>query len=226
MRKFVAAIAAIVLVMGVAGSAMANGLGNDNPAGNTTITNNNTANGGQGGAGGSATSHNTNTNVNSNTNVNTNVNTQGQQQGQAQGQKQNQRQFQGQGQGQSQDASNQGVSQTTKFEAPMIPAAIGAPGLAAVGSYGCLGSFSIGLAGPMAGATFGKTVVDKGCEHARDAVVLWSFGFRQAAVELLGMNEDTRAALVRAGVLAPLAKSKDAEPTAVVVGPSDKVETP
>jgi hypothetical protein len=158
-------------------------------ADNIHIGNTTTNQGGQGGAGGSAAAAASA----SSTNVNTNINTQGQQQGQGQGQQQGQ--IQGQGQGQKQEANNDGNRQDVKFEAPLIPGFAAAPGLTSVGTYACLGSLSFGLSGPMAGASFGITKVDKGCEHARDAVILMGWGYPTAALILLSQNEDTAAAL-------------------------------
>ena len=118
------------------------------------------------------------TTVNANTNTNVNANTQGQQQGQVQGQ------------GQHQSANNSGNSQSVKVESSMIPGVAVAPGLAAGGSQVCLGSFSVGLSGPMAGVAFGKTVVDKGCEDRQNAILLYNMGYKAEALELLkGGNE-------------------------------------
>ena len=152
--------------------------------GNTT---NNTTNnqGGQGGAGGVGIGGNASANS---TNVNVNSNTQGQSQNQ--GQHQGQSQVGVNVQGQKQDASNQGVSQSVKFESSMIPGVAVAPGLAAGGSQVCLGSFSVGLSGPMAGVAFGKTVVDKGCEDRQNAILLYNMGYRAEALELIKAGND------------------------------------
>lgn len=121
----------------------------------------------------------------------TNVNSQGQQQGQSQ--------YQGQGQGQYQGQNNKQTispSQDVKIKAePLIPGSAPSPGLTSVGTYACLGSISFGLSGPLAGASFGITKVDKGCEHARDAVILMQWGYKEAALKLLTMNEDTALAV-------------------------------
>lgn len=122
---------------------------------------------------------------------------QGQSQGQHQGQAQGQEQGQGQLQGQKQNANNDGNHQSVKFESSLIPGVAVAPGLSSVGTYACLGSVSFGLSGPMAGASFGITKVDKGCEHARDAVIVMGWGYPVAAMILLSKNSDTADALMR-----------------------------
>ena len=52
-------------------------------------------------------------------------------------------------------------------------------------SMGCLGWFSGGLSGPMAGLAFGKTVIDKGCEDRQHAILLFNMGYKAEALELL-----------------------------------------
>lgn len=150
----------------------------------------------------------------------TNVNSQGQQQGQSQ--------YQGQGQGQYQGQNNKQTispSQDVKIKAePLIPGSAPSPGLTSVGTYACLGSISFGLSGPLAGASFGITKVDKGCEHARDAVILMQWGYKEAALKLLTMNEDTALAVngpatVKTSAVAPAG----AVPLAQVTG-QDKAE--
>lgn len=127
----------------------------------------------------------TNTQLNNQTSINTN--TQGQQQGQGQ--------YQGQGQGQSYEGQ-QSTSvnfEGTKFDRYAPPVA--APGLTAAGTGVCLGSVSIGLSGPMAGASFGITKVDKGCEQRSAAALLYQMGYKDAAVRLLMKNDDVREAM-------------------------------
>ena len=150
---------------------------------------------------------NTQTTVNTNTNVNTNVQSQGQQQGQAQ------QQGQIQGQGQKQQANNEGNHQSTKIEAQMPVGIAIAPGLTAAGTGVCLGSVSIGLSGPFAGASFGITKVDKGCEQRSSAALLYQMGYKDAAVRLLMKNDDVREALgtdapKTAAVIAPVSVSR------------------
>lgn len=183
MKAVITAVLALVLL---AGPAFADSV---HIGGTTNITNQG-GQGGAGGAGGSAASAASASSVN--TNVNTNVNTQGQQQGQHQGQIQGQQQ--GQGQGQKQEANNAGNSQHIKVESSLIPGVAVAPGLAAGGSQVCLGSFSVGLSGPMAGIAFGKTVLDKGCEDRQNAILLYNMGYKAEALELLkGGNERVKA---------------------------------
>ena len=133
-------------------------------------------------------------------NLNVMSNEQGQYQGQLQGQQQDQAQRQHQGQGQSQDATanNAGNSQSihvegTQFNRYAPP--VYAPGLTSAGTGVCLGSVSIGLSGPMAGASFGITKVDKGCELRSNAALLYQFGYRDAAIRLLMKNDDVRDAM-------------------------------
>lgn len=199
------AVAAVVAVMFVGVPAWADSV----HIGGDTVNNF----GGQGGAGGaggaggnasagasaSASSHSTNVNTNLNSNVNTNV------QGQQQGQHQSQGQVQGQGQGQKQSADNKGVSQSVKFESPMIPGVAVAPGLAAGGSQVCLGSFSVGLSGPMAGVAFGKTVQDKGCEKRQLFILLHNIGDPRAKAVLDALYEDAMGAEKKAEPVAAAA---------------------
>jgi hypothetical protein len=203
-----------VFILGVAGSAYATpqcpGVGND--CSQDTIN--------QGGSAAAAASA-TSTNLNTNLNTNTNINTQGQQQGQAQGQHQGQ--AQGQEQGQKQQANNEGNHQSVKFESPVqdrMPGLAVAPGLTAAGTGVCLGSVSIGLSGPMAGASFGITKVDKGCEQRSSAALLYQMGYKDAAVRLLMKNEDVREAL---GADAP--RTAQAAPVDTTV-PDLKLKTP
>lgn len=76
-----------------------------------------------------------------------------------------------------------------------IPGLAVAPGLAAAGTGVCLGSFSVGLSGPMAGVAFGKTVVDKGCERRSNSVILYQRGHVQAAEYLLKLDPEVKDAL-------------------------------
>jgi hypothetical protein len=171
---------AMVMVALMAGAAFADSV----HIGNTT---NNTTNnqGGQGGNASASASATGGTHVQTNTQLNTQVNTQGQ--------SQNQGQQQGQAQGQKQQANNEGNKQSVNVDAPMIPGVAVAPGLTSGGTQVCLGSFSVGLSGPMAGVAFGKTVVDKGCEDRQNAILLFNMGYKAEALELLkGGNERVR----------------------------------
>lgn len=201
-------------VLGLASSAFAQpqcpGVGNDCSQSTTN----------QGGAGGNAaaaatggnasasatggTHIQTNTQLNNQTSINTN--TQGQQQGQGQGQ------YQGQSY-QGEQTTNVKVEGTT-FDRYAPP--VGAPALTSAGTGVCLGSVSIGLSGPMAGASFGITKVDKGCEQRSSAALLYQFGYKAAAVRLLMKNDDVREAM---GTDAPAA----AKTAAVVLPVSEPV---
>lgn len=192
MKAVLTAVLALVLM---AGPAFADSV---HIGGTTNITN-------QGGQGGNASAAASASSVN--TNVNTNVNTQGQHQGQSQGQQQGQ--IQGQGQGQHQSANNSGNSQSVNVESSLIPGVAVAPGLTAGGSQVCLGSFSIGLSGPMAGIAFGKTVLDKGCEDRQNAILLFNMGYKAEALELLkGGNERVAALFPAAKKTASLPNTK------------------
>ena len=148
---------------------------------------------------------------------------QGQQQGQQQGQAQGQSQVGVNVQGQKQEASNSGNQQNVKFESSMIPGIAVAPGLAAGGSQVCLGSFSVGLSGPMAGIAFGKTVKDEGCEDRQNAILLYNMGYKAEALNLLkGGNERVRAVFgtdapkaAAVGVPAPVASVEPSIPQAM-----------
>lgn len=183
--------------------------------GTTTITNTNTATGGAGGAGGaggsasvSNTFNPTNVNAQSQSLSNSihNSNTQGQTQGQAQRQRQSQGQTQGQGQNNDQTiAPYQGQDVTFKdVVQDRIAPTVVAPSLTAAGTGVCLGSVSIGLSGPMAGASFGITKVDKGCEQRSGAALLYNMGYAQAALRVL-MGESVKDALAAEGQL-PVSK--------------------
>ena len=166
-------------------------------------------------AGASSSSSSGVVNHNSNTNYNTNVgiNTQGQsqRQGQAQGQ------LQGQAQNNQQQIS---PSQSTKIQvdAPLVPGVAVAPGLTSGGTQVCLGSFSVGLSGPMAGVAFGKTVIDKGCERRQNAVLLFNMGYQKEALELLKGDESVAALFA-----APKPVASVKAPTVAVTVPAPTV---
>ena len=81
----------------------------------------------------------------------------------------------------------------TRFDRYAPP--VSAPALTAAGTGVCLGSVSIGLSGPMAGASFGITKVDKGCERRSGAALLYQMGFRDAAIRLLSNDSEIKEAL-------------------------------
>lgn len=92
--------------------------------------------------------------------------------------------------GQSQSVNVEG----THFDRYAPPVA--APGLTSAGTGVCLGSVSIGLSGPMAGASFGITKVDKGCERRSGAALLYQMGYRDAAIRLLMLDPEVHDAIV------------------------------
>jgi hypothetical protein len=161
-------------------------------------------------------------------NTNTSTNVQSQSQGiessisnrnsNKQSQGQGQGQYQGQGQGQGQN-NNQTIApyqgQDVRIETPHQAPTVIAPGLTAAGTGVCLGSVSIGLSGPMAGASFGITKVDQGCELRSNAALLYQMGYKDAAVRLLMKNDDVKNAL---GAEAPVAAK-----TAITV-PQEQVQ--
>ena len=207
-------VAVFSAVLFIAAPAFADSSHDPSATATATATNTNTISntatggaGGAGGAGGSATiqsgavqNHNTftPTNVNVNAPEFNNSNKQSQSQGQEQSQSQRQRQNQNNNQ-------NIAPSQSVEFKDVVqdrIPATVVAPGLTAAGTGVCLGSVSIGISGPMAGASFGITKVDQGCELRSNAALLYQMGYKDAAVRLLMKNDDVKNAL---GVEAPVA---------------------
>lgn len=158
----------------------------------------------------------TNTQLNNQTSINTN--TQGQQQGQGQ--------YQGQGQGQSYEGQQHtNVNfEGTRFDRYAPPVA--APGLTSGGIGICLGSFSVGLTGPMAGVAFGKTTQDEGCARARDSMILHNMGHKGASLRVLA-GESIKDAMIAEGILpAPKqAASKAPAPVEPVTVPSAAIFT-
>ncbi|MGU3336877.1 hypothetical protein ACLBXJ_02570 [Methylobacterium mesophilicum] len=75
-----------------------------------------------------------------------------------------------------------------------------APGLAAAGIESCLGSASVGGAGPGFGVTIGGTLTDKGCNLRLYARTLYSLGHRTAATQILCNDPDVALALAVEGV--------------------------
>lgn len=186
-----------------------NGQGNPNsPCQGTT---NNGGAGGQGGAGGTGIG----------VGIGVGVAKANQHQSQAQGQAQQQGQAQGQGQSQSYEGSSSASISVsgTSFERYAPP--VGAPALTSAGTGVCLGSVSIGLSGPMAGASFGITKVDRGCERRSGAALLYQMGYKDAAIRLLSNDDEIREAL---GIAAP-AKAARTETPAVVQPASLQVQS-
>lgn len=75
-----------------------------------------------------------------------------------------------------------------------------APGLAAAGIESCLGSASVGGAGPGFGITIGSTTTDKGCNLRLYARTLYSLGHTVAATQILCNDPEVAAALAVEGV--------------------------
>lgn len=196
-KKLIAVMLGIAVLSGASIASATNGLV-DNSV-NASAAAAASAMGGTGIGGGASV---TNVNAPTNTNTNVGVNTQGQQQGQ--GQKQSQKQGQLQGQGQAQN-NNQSIapSQSVNIEGTsfdrMAPTVV-APSLTAAGTGVCLGSVSFGLSGPMAGASFGITKVDKGCEQRSGAALLYNMGYQKAALRVLA-GESIQDALAAEGQL-------------------------
>lgn len=164
-----------------------NGQGNPNsPCEGGTVNN--------GGAGGSATATATAAAAASASSVSI----QGQKQGQGQGQEQGQSQsYQGE----------QNVKVETRTDFTRYAPPVSAPALTSAGTGVCLGSVSIGLSGPMAGASFGITKVDKGCERRSASALLFQYGYKDAALRLLMKDDEVREAV---GGDAPAAVKKAA----------------
>jgi hypothetical protein len=134
-------------------------------------------------------------------------------QGQSQSNRQRQNQSQGQNQGQLQN-NDQTISpsQSVNFEGTNFDRyapSIAAPALTSGGIGICLGSFSVGLTGPMAGIAFGKTTQDDGCARARDAMILHNMGHKGAAMRVLS-GESMKDALQSEGLLPKSAKKIEA----------------
>lgn len=99
---------------------------------------------------------------------------------------------------------------------------VAAPALTAAGTGVCLGSVSIGLSGPMAGASFGITKVDKGCERRSGAALLYQMGYKDAAIRLLSNDPEIKEAL--SGPVAPV-KAAEAHQAAALTIPAAMAAT-
>jgi hypothetical protein len=75
-----------------------------------------------------------------------------------------------------------------------------APGLAAAGIESCLGSASVGGAGPGFGVTIGGTTTDKGCNLRLYSRTLYGLGHKVAATQILCNDPDVAVALAAEGV--------------------------
>ena len=78
--------------------------------------------------------------------------------------------------------------------------AITAPSLAAAGIETCLGSNSVGGAGPGFGVTIAGTTTDRGCNPRLYSRTLYSMGHKLAATQILCNDPDVAAALALEGV--------------------------
>jgi hypothetical protein len=78
--------------------------------------------------------------------------------------------------------------------------AVVAPSLAAAGTESCLGSTSVGGAGPGFGVTIAGTMTDKGCNLRLLSRTLYNLGHRVAATQILCNDPDAALALRAEGV--------------------------
>lgn len=74
------------------------------------------------------------------------------------------------------------------------------PGLAAAGIESCLGSTSVGGAGPGFGITIGGTMVDRGCNLRLFSRTLDALGHRVAATQILCNDPEVAQALMAEGI--------------------------
>lgn len=93
-------------------------------------------------------------------------------------------------------ASNSSVTFNGKRNTP----AVLAPGLTAAGIETCLGSNSVGGAGPGFGVTIAGTITDRGCNLRLYSRTLYSMGHKLAATQILCNDPDVAAALALEGV--------------------------
>ena len=93
-------------------------------------------------------------------------------------------------------ASNSSVTFNGKRNTP----AVLAPGLTAAGIETCLGSNSVGGAGPGFGVTIAGTTTDRGCNLRLYTRTLYSMGHKLAATQILCNDPDVAAALALEGV--------------------------
>jgi hypothetical protein len=93
-------------------------------------------------------------------------------------------------------ASNSSVTFNGKRNTP----AVLAPGLTAAGIETCLGSNSVGGAGPGFGVTIAGTTTDRGCNLRLYSRTLYSMGHKLAATQILCNDPDVAAALALEGV--------------------------
>ena len=94
-----------------------------------------------------------------------------------------------------------------------------APGLAAAGIESCLGSASVGGAGPGFGVTIGGTLTDKGCNLRLYARTLYSLGHQVAATQILCNDPDVALALAVEGVRCLSGPGAEAQQAVGFTGP-------
>jgi hypothetical protein len=197
----------LIAVLAVVGILAGNAWADSVHIGGTTNITNQGGQGGQGGKGGDGGNAYSSAHSSANS-LNVNVNKQEQSMGQGQGQDQSQRQRQ--------SADNKGNNQSVNVDSSLIPGVAVAPGLAAGGSQICLGSFSIGVSGPMAGLAFGKTVQDKGCEKRQLFILLHNTKDPRAAAVLdslyrEAMGEEVKQASLEPGGVSAIAPAQDVQ---------------
>lgn len=92
-----------------------------------------------------------------------------------------------------------------------------APGLAAAGIESCLGSNSVGGAGPGFGVTIAGTTQDRDCNLRLYSRTLYSMGHKLAATQLLCKDPDVAAALALEGVRCLIGPAAEAEARAAAL---------
>lgn len=106
----------------------------------------------------------------------------------------------GNGNGSNNTVSGGTSSSALNFRGRQQAPAIVAPGLAAAGIESCLGSTSVGGAGPGFGVTIGSTTTDRGCNLRLYSRTLYALGHRVAATQILCNDPDVAQALLAEGV--------------------------
>ena len=96
--------------------------------------------------------------------------------------------------------TSSGGSSAVNFRSRRNTPSVVAPGLAAAGIESCLGSASIGGAGPGFGLTIAGTTTDKGCNLRLYSRTLYSLGYRGAATQILCNDPQVAEALSVQGV--------------------------
>lgn len=97
--------------------------------------------------------------------------------------------------GQSVNFTDPLVSTKTATQAPTVVA----PSLAPAGIESCNASIALGASGPGGGAAIGLPWQDGPCNKRLDARALWNTGHRDAAMQVLCLDEDMSTALTATG---------------------------